>query len=49
MAFVLKEVSGLSTEEICNTLELSRTHLGVILHRAQNRLRECLESKGVKG
>ena len=49
MAFVLKEVSGLSSEEICNTLEVTRTHLGVLLHRVRNRLRECLETKGVKG
>ena len=47
MAFVLREVEGLSTEEICNVLEVTRTNLGVLLLRARNRLRECLESKGV--
>ncbi len=45
MAFVLREVEGLSTEEICKILEASATHVGVMLFRARNRLRECLESK----
>ncbi len=48
MAFVLREVEGLSTEEICNILEVTRTNLGVMLHRIRNRLRECLEAKGVR-
>lgn len=47
MAFVLKEVEQLGSEEICNILEVTRTNLGVLLYRARNRLRECLESKGV--
>ena len=45
MAFVLREVEGLSTEEICKILEASATNVGVMLFRARNRLRECLESK----
>ena len=48
MAFVLREVEGMSTEEICNILDVSRTNLGVLLFRGRNRLRECLEAKGVK-
>ena len=48
MAFVLREVEGMSTEEICNILDVSRTNLGVLLYRGRNRLRECLEAKGVK-
>ena len=48
MAFLLREVQGFSTEEICKILEVSRTNLGVLLFRARNRLRECLESKGVR-
>ena len=44
-AFVLREVEGLSTKEICKILESSATNLGVMLFRARNRLRECLESK----
>ena len=48
MAFVLREVEEMDTEEICNILEVSRTHLGVLLYRGRNGLRECLEAKGVK-
>jgi len=48
MAFVLREVEGLVTEEICKILDVSRTNFGVLLYRARNRLRECLESKGVE-
>ena len=49
MAFVLREVEELATAEICKILEVSRTNLGVLLYRARNRLRECLETKGIKG
>ena len=49
MAFVLREVEGLATDEICKILEVTRTNLGVLLYRVRNRLRECLEAKGVKG
>jgi RNA polymerase sigma-70 factor (ECF subfamily) len=45
-AFVLREVEGLETAEICKILGVSVTNMGVILHRARNRLRECLESRG---
>jgi len=48
-AFRLREVDGFSTPEICEILEITRTNLGVLLYRARNRLRECLESKGVTG
>lgn len=44
-AFHLKEVERLSTPEICKTLEVTETHLGVLLFRARNKLRECLEKK----
>jgi RNA polymerase sigma-70 factor (ECF subfamily) len=46
-AFRLREVEEMTSEEICKILEVSRTHLGVLLFRARNRLRECLETKGV--
>ncbi|MEZ4386910.1 MAG: sigma-70 family RNA polymerase sigma factor [Candidatus Krumholzibacteriia bacterium] len=46
LAFLLKEVEGLATHEICNALEVTATNLGVILYRARNRLRECLEGRG---
>lgn len=48
-AFTLREVDQLSTEEICKILEVSPTNLGVMLYRARNRLRECLEAKGIEG
>ncbi len=43
LAFVLREVEGLASEEICNALDVTRTNLGVLLYRARNALRECLE------
>ena len=49
MAFVLREVQELTTEEICKILEVTRTNLGVLLYRGRNWLRECLENKGVRG
>ncbi|MGB3565087.1 MAG: sigma-70 family RNA polymerase sigma factor [Thermoanaerobaculia bacterium] len=45
MAFLFREVDGLSTPEVCKILEVSATNLGVMLHRVRNRLRECLETK----
>lgn len=49
MAFILREVEGLDTDEICKILGVTRTNLGVLLYRGRNRLRECLETKGVRG
>jgi RNA polymerase sigma-70 factor (ECF subfamily) len=49
MAFVLREVEGMATAEICNVLGVSDTNLGVLLFRVRNRLRECLEKRGMKG
>jgi len=48
-AFVLREIEQLTTEEVCNVLEVSANNLGVMLFRARNRLRECLEAKGIRG
>lgn len=48
LAFVLREVEDLATEEICKILEVTRTNLGVILMRVRNRLRDCLEGRGVR-
>ena len=45
MAFLLREVEGLSTGEICKILDVSTTNLGVMLHRVRNRLRDCVETK----
>ena len=43
-AFTLRELDGLSTEEICNILQVTPTNIGVMLHRARMRLRTCLEA-----
>ena len=48
MAFNLREIEGMDTEEICKILEVTRTNLGVLLHRVRNRLRECLEARGIE-
>jgi len=42
-AFTLREVDGLSSEEICEVLSISVNNLWVILHRARLHLRNCLE------
>jgi RNA polymerase sigma-70 factor (TIGR02943 family) len=41
--FVVREIEGLTTEEICQEFSLSPSNLWVILHRARTRLRRCLE------
>ncbi len=48
IAFYLREVEEMSSEEICKKLAVSVTNLGVMLYRARNRLRECLEKRGLK-
>ena len=48
MAFILREVEGLATDEIRKILEVTRTNPGVLLYRARNRLRECLEARGIE-
>ena len=47
LAFTLREVEGLGSEEMCKILGVSRTNLGVMLHRVRNKLRGCLEAKGL--
>ena len=46
--FLLREVEGLESKEICKNLQISVTHLGVLIHRARHRLRECMQAKGWK-
>ncbi|HLI29643.1 MAG TPA: sigma factor-like helix-turn-helix DNA-binding protein, partial [Terriglobia bacterium] len=48
MAFVMREVEEMDSKEICKTMGISSTNLGVLLFRARNRLRECVERKGLK-
>lgn len=43
--FVLREIEGLETHEICKILEVTVTNMGVLFYRARARLRECLESR----
>lgn len=43
IAFTLREIDGLSTDEICEILGVTPTNLWVILHRARVRLRQLLE------
>ncbi len=47
-AFVLKEVEQEPSEAVRNVLEVGDTHLRVLLFRARNKLRECLEKKWSK-
>lgn len=49
LAFTLREVEGFTTEEACKILGVGANNLGVLLFRARNRLRDCLEAKGVQG
>jgi RNA polymerase sigma-70 factor (ECF subfamily) len=43
LAFTLKELEGLSTEEICKELNMKPNNLWVVLHRARTQLKSCLE------
>lgn len=47
-AFVLREVQGFPSAEIREILGVTSSNLGVLLFRARNTLRECLEAMGVK-
>ena len=41
--FILREVDGLESREICATLNISESNLWVMLHRARMALRRCME------
>lgn len=43
--FVLREIDGLTADEVCKVLEVSTSNLWVSLHRARMRLRLCLETQ----
>ena len=43
--FVLREIEGLTAEEVCKVLEVTSSNLWVSLHRARMRLRLCLETQ----
>lgn len=48
-ALLLREADEVSTDEVCKILDVNANNLGVLLFRARARMRECLESKGVRG
>jgi RNA polymerase sigma-70 factor (TIGR02943 family) len=43
-AFMMREIDGFSTEEICKLLKISATNSWVMLYRARMWLRQCLEN-----
>lgn len=43
--FILKEIDGLSCEEICASLNLSKANVWVLLHRARLQLRHLIEKE----
>jgi len=43
--FVMREVDGVSSEEICKKFNIQPTNLWVMLHRARNQLKKCLETQ----
>jgi RNA polymerase sigma-70 factor (TIGR02943 family) len=46
--FSLRELMGLSTEDICRELGIKENNCWVILHRARLRLRSCIEQGWLK-
>jgi RNA polymerase sigma-70 factor (ECF subfamily) len=44
-AFILREMDGLSTEDICKVLNITPTNSWVMLYRARMSLRRCIENK----
>jgi RNA polymerase sigma-70 factor (ECF subfamily) len=44
-AFTLREIEGLSSEEVCRVLDISSNNLWVMLHRARTQLRHDMEVK----
>jgi len=47
LAFVFREVESMETMEICEILGVTSSNFGVLIHRARNQLRDCLEAKGI--
>jgi RNA polymerase sigma-70 factor, ECF subfamily len=47
-AFCLRELDGLSTEEVCGLLGVTATNLWTLIHRAKLRIRDCLTQKWYK-
>ena len=41
----LRDLDGLSSEEVCGVLEITEANQRVLLHRGRSRLRQLLESE----
>jgi RNA polymerase sigma-70 factor, ECF subfamily len=41
--FSLREIDGISGDEVCDMLKISASNLWVLMHRARMQLRKCLE------
>jgi RNA polymerase sigma-70 factor (ECF subfamily) len=48
-AFTMREVMGVSTEEICEQLSITSNNCWVLIYRARMSLRECLEKRWFGG
>ena len=46
--FMMREVLGLETDEICRELAISQSNCGVVLYRARMALRTCLDDRWFK-
>lgn len=44
LVVTMRDVEGCSSEEVCNTLEISETNQRVLLHRGRNKVRTAIEA-----
>lgn len=47
--FMMREIQGFTTDEICKEVGITTTNCWVMLHRARMSLRLCLEQKWIAG
>jgi len=40
----LRDIEGLTSEEVCSVLEISESNQRVLLHRGRSRLRQAIET-----
>jgi RNA polymerase sigma-70 factor (ECF subfamily) len=45
IAFTLREIDGLRSNEICEILDITPNNLSVLLHRSRAKLRQMLETE----